>query len=244
MSSAPARIDVLGIGIDPLDLDAACARLEQGLERRERTFVITANPEFVMLARARPSLRQIAREATLVVPDGVGLVLASRLLGRPLPGRARGREIVPRLTEAAARRGRSLYLLGAREGVAARAALALQQRVPTLRVAGTYAGSPEDEGLASRLNAASPDVLLVAYGMPRQEEWIARNLARLETVTLAIGVGGVFDQLAGEVPLPPGWMARAGLEWLWRLAKEPSRWRRQVALPMFLLLVLRQRLLS
>lgn len=245
-SAAPeTRVEILGVGIDPLDLEPTCDRIERALRERERAFVITANPEFVMLAQREPRLRAIAAGATLVVPDGVGLVLAARLLGHTLPGRARGRDIVPRVAAIAARLDRALYLLGAREGVAARAAEALRRTYPALRVAGTSAGSPdprEEADIAARVNAAAPDVLLVAYGMPRQEEWIARNLPKLPTVSVAIGVGGVFDQLAGEVRLPPEWLARAGLEWLWRLARQPWRWRRQIALPAFLLLVLRERL--
>lgn len=246
-AAARARVDILGVGIDPLDLEATCARIERALRERERTFVITANPEFVMLARRRASLRALAASAALVVPDGTGLVVASWLLGRAFPGRARGRDVVPRLAAIAARLDRSLYLLGAREGVAARAAAALQRTVPRLRVAGTHAGSPEpreEADIVARVNAATPDALLVAYGMPWQEEWIARNLPKLPSVSVAIGVGGVFDQLAGEVRLPPEWLAGLGLEWLWRLAQQPWRWRRQIALPAFLLLVLRERLRS
>jgi N-acetylglucosaminyldiphosphoundecaprenol N-acetyl-beta-D-mannosaminyltransferase len=158
-----------------------------------------------------------------------------------LPGRARGRDLILRLADVASRRGLSLFLLGAPDGVAARAADALRARVPGLRIAGTYAGSAEDDDAAARVDAARPDILLVAYGMPKQERWIARNLPRLAGVRIAVGVGGAFDYLAGTAALPPAWVARLGLEWLWRLVRQPWRWRRQLALPLFLLLVLRER---
>lgn len=244
--SATSRVDILGVGIDPLDLDAALERIERGLSERRRAFVITANPEFVMLARRDAAVARAAREAQHVVPDGIGLILAARLLRRSLPGRARGREIVARLAEVAARHGLSLFLLGAREGVAASAADELRRRVVGLRIAGTFAGRPdesEDDAIVARVNAALPDVLLVAYGMPQQELWIARNIGRLQAqVKVLVGVGGAFDYLAGEVPLPPEWMARGGMEWLWRLIRQPWRWRRQLALPAFFFLVLRERL--
>jgi N-acetylglucosaminyldiphosphoundecaprenol N-acetyl-beta-D-mannosaminyltransferase len=238
------RVDVLGVGFDRVDLDAALRTVIERLRRGERTIVITANPEFVMLARRERDLCRIAASADLVIPDGTGVFLASRLLGDPLPGRAPGRLLVDRLAAHAARAGISLFLLGARPGVAERAAARLRERHPGLAIAGTHAGSsaPDaDEGTVERVNAASPRVLLVAYGMPHQERWIARNLARLPSVGVAIGVGGVLDQLAGIASVPPRLVHAAGLEWLWRLLTDPRRWRRQRVLPLFAVLVLAQR---
>jgi len=203
--------------------------------------VITGNPEFVMLARRDAEVAAIARRADLVIPDGTGIVAAARLLGHPLPGRAPGRLLVDALLPTFAERGLSLYLLGAGDGVAERAAARLRRRRPDLRIAGTHAGSASDDDAADLVARAAPDVLLVAYGMPQQERWIARNLARLPSVRLAMGVGGVFDQLAGVGVVPPALVHAVGLEWLWRLAREPRRWRRQRVLPLFALLVLAER---
>ena len=211
----------------------------------QRTLVITANPEFVMIARSDPSLRRIAAEADLVVPDGTGIVLAARLLGEPLPGRSPGRFIVDGVAARAVGLGASFYLLGAGDGVAARAAERLRARHPGLAIAGAEPGDPSpdaDDEVVRRISAVAPHVLLVAYGMPAQERWIARNLPRLPSVRIAIGVGGVFDQLAGVARVPPPLVHAVGLEWLWRLAHEPRRWRRQRVLPLFVLLVLAQRL--
>ena len=236
-------MDVLGVGFDRLDLPTATARILERLDRGERTFVITANPEFVMLARHDPSAAAIARDADLVVPDGTGVAIASRLLGSAIP-RVPGRLLVDALVPAIAERGASLFLLGDAPGVAERAADRLRQRDRRLIVAGCHAGNAEDDaGTVALVRAASPAVLLVAYGMPNQERWIARNLHELPTVRLAIGVGGVFDQLAGVQRVPPAMLHRVGLEWLWRLAREPWRWRRQRVLPLFALLVLRERLI-
>jgi N-acetylglucosaminyldiphosphoundecaprenol N-acetyl-beta-D-mannosaminyltransferase len=241
------RVDVLGIGFDRVDLSGAVATILERLREGRRTFVITANPEFVMLARRDGDLRRIAAEADLVVPDGTGVLVGSRLLGDALPGRAPGRLIVDALAGRAEGLGASFYLLGAGLGVAERAAVRLVERYPQLTVVGWAEGSPreeDDEATVREVAEAAPMVLLVAYGMPAQERWIARNLARLPSVRIAIGVGGVFDQLAGVAAVPPWPVHAVGLEWLWRLVREPRRWRRQRVLPLFALLVLRQRLLG
>ena len=241
---APARVDILGVGFDRIDLAAAAERIIERHAAGQRTFVITANPEFVMLARADAELGDIARDADLVVADGTGVLVASRVLGDPLPGRVPGRLLVPAVLQLASG---PVFLLGAAPGVAERAAATLVRRIPSLQVVGTHAGSPvpeEDQAMRARIEASGARVLLVAYGMPAQERWIARNLPLLPSIRTAIGVGGVFDQLAGRVRLPPRFVHAIGLEWLWRLVFEPRRWRRQRALPVFATLVLRQRILG
>jgi N-acetylglucosaminyldiphosphoundecaprenol N-acetyl-beta-D-mannosaminyltransferase len=241
---APARVDILGIGFDRIDLPAAADRIIERHAAGQRTFVITANPEFVMLARRDADLEKIARAADLVVADGTGVLVASRVLRDPLPGRVPGRLLVPAVLRLASG---PVFLLGAAPGVAEHAAATLVRRIPSLQVVGTHAGSPvpeQDEAIRARIEASGARVLLVAYGMPAQERWIDRNLPLLPSVRTAIGVGGVFDQLAGRVRLPPRVVHAVGLEWLWRLAFEPRRWRRQRVLPVFAALVARQRILG
>ena len=241
---APARVDILGVGFDRIDLAAAAERIIERHAAGQRTFVITANPEFVMLARGDAGLGSIAKAADLVVADGTGVLVASRVLRDPLPGRVPGRVLVPAVLQLASG---PVFLLGAAPGVAERAAATLVRRIPSLEVAGTHAGSPapeHDEDIRARIQAAGARILLVAYGMPAQERWIARNLPLLPSVRTAIGVGGVFDQLAGRVRLPPRFVHAIGLEWLWRLVVEPRRWRRQRVLPVFAALVARQRILG
>ena len=241
---APGRVDILGVGFDRIDLAAAAERIIERHAAGQRTFVITANPEFVMLARDDAELAQIAEAADLVVADGTGVLLASRMLRDPLPGRVPGRLLVPAFLQLA--RG-PVFLLGAAPGVAESAAATLVRRIPSVQIAGTHAGSPapeDDVAIRAQIEASGARVLLVAYGMPAQERWIARNLPLLPSVRTAIGVGGVFDQLAGRVRLPPRFVHAIGLEWLWRLAIEPRRWRRQRVLPVFVALVARQRILG
>ncbi|MEX2046324.1 MAG: WecB/TagA/CpsF family glycosyltransferase [Chloroflexota bacterium] len=240
-----ARVDVIGVGFDRVSLAAAVERILRRLEAGERTFVITANPEFVMLARKDAALARIAEDADLVVADGSGIVAASRMLGEGLP-RVPGRLLVDALVPHLAQRRSPIFFLGAAPGVAEHAAAELRRRAPGLAVAGVHAGSAEPEQDAesvARVRDTAAQVLFVAYGMPKQERWIARNLPALPAVRIAIGVGGVFDQLAGVQKVPPAALHAIGLEWLWRLAREPRRWRRQRVLPLFALLVLRKRLL-
>ncbi|TMG39835.1 MAG: WecB/TagA/CpsF family glycosyltransferase [Chloroflexi bacterium] len=232
---------MLGVGFDRVGLGGALERVLERHAAGERTFIITANPEFVMLARHDRELAGVAREAHLVVADGAGILVASRLLGDPLPARVPGRFLVQAILPRLAALGAPVFLLGAGPGVADRAAETLRRRVPGIRIAGTDTGSPDDDATVARVAAARPRVLLVAYGMPRQERWLARNLPRLESVKVAIGVGGVFDQLAGRVRLPPRLVHALGFEWLWRLAFEPRRWRRQRVLPLFVAHVLLER---
>jgi N-acetylglucosaminyldiphosphoundecaprenol N-acetyl-beta-D-mannosaminyltransferase len=197
--------------------------------------IATVNPEFVMAAQSDAEFRHIINSSALALPDGVGVWWASRRMGRPLPERIPGVDLVERLAAQSAQRGYRIYFLGAMPGVAEEAVEVLRARHPRLVVAGTYAGSPnreEEDAIVARVRAANPDVLLVAYGAPAQDRWIARNLERLG-VPVCIGVGGSFDYIAGVQPRAPHWWRRLGLEWLHRLVTQPWRWRRMLALPRF-----------
>jgi N-acetylglucosaminyldiphosphoundecaprenol N-acetyl-beta-D-mannosaminyltransferase len=241
------RRKILGVWIDDCDEEGAAEMVSAFLREQPGRLhqVCTVNPEFVMEARANPAFRSVLQEADLCTPDGVGIILAGRLLGRPFKGRATGVGLVHRLGALSARDGYSLYLLGAGEGVAEEAAAVLQARYPGARIAGTFAGSPEEEGwpdIRERMWATRPDVLLVAYGAPKQELWIAAHRGEMpESVKVAMGVGGVFDYLSGRVKLAPTWMRRIGLEWLFRLAMQPWRWRRILRVWVFGLLVVRSK---
>jgi N-acetylglucosaminyldiphosphoundecaprenol N-acetyl-beta-D-mannosaminyltransferase len=205
--------------------------------------VVTLNPEMVMIARRDPVFRVVVERADLTPPDGVGLLIAARLRGERLPERVTGSDGVPLIAERAAREGWRLFLLGAAEGVAQMAADELTRRYPGLQIAGVYAGSPdpaEEDALVARINAANADILLVAYGAPEQDKWIARCSARLN-VKMAMGIGGSLDFIAGVVPRAPERWRRMGVEWLYRLIRQPWRWRRMLRLPGFLLLALMER---
>jgi N-acetylglucosaminyldiphosphoundecaprenol N-acetyl-beta-D-mannosaminyltransferase len=243
MRHPPARITILGIPVDNITEDEAMQRIATFLEAGGPHQIVTVNPEFIMEAQHNEAFRAVLHAASLATPDGFGLLLAARWLGTPLRGRATGVALVQRIAALAARRGYRLFLLGAAPGVAEQAAAVLRARHPRLHIAGCFAGTPHprhEPFLRQLIAAARPDVLLVAYGHPRQDLWIARNQPVLR-VPLAMGVGGVYDYLSGRVPLAPAWVRRIGLEWLYRLARQPRRWRRiLVAVPLFMWAVVRR----
>jgi len=234
-------VDVLGVRIDDVTYAEALTMLLAALESREPHVVTTPNPEIVLLARADPSFRSVLNRAALNIPDGIGLVLAARMAGDRLREHVQGTDLVLRLAAASAVSGSRWYLLGGAPGVAAAAATALAQQFPGLIIAGASPGSPwpaDDDAVGDSIRAAGRvDVLLVAYGAPKQERWLDRNLAAL-AIPVGIGVGGVFNYLSGATPRAPLWMRRAHLEWLHRLVSQPWRWRRQLALPRFAALAL------
>nr|PZN26963.1 MAG: acetylglucosaminyldiphospho-UDP acetyl-beta-D-mannosaminyltransferase [Chloroflexota bacterium] len=231
------RIRILGVAVDDVVEDEALARVAEYIEAGGPHHIVTVNPEFVMEARRNSAFRRVLAAADLATPDGFGLLLVARLRGTPLRGRVTGIALTERIAAEAAVRGWSLFLLGAAPGVAERAARALQAANPGLRIAGCYAGSPspdEEPAIRELVRATRPDVLLVAYGHPKQDLWIARNQPLLR-VPVAIGVGGTFDELAGVVRRTPAWGQRLGLKWLHRLIQQPQRWRRIItAVPLFL----------
>jgi N-acetylglucosaminyldiphosphoundecaprenol N-acetyl-beta-D-mannosaminyltransferase len=233
---------VLGVRVDCVGLAEAVEAIQRMVEERGPTrLVATVNPEFIMRARVDDIFRTVLESAALCVADGIGVVWAMRRQGCPQSERVAGSDLVPLLAAACAERGWRPFLLGALPGVAAEAAARLEADVPGLRIAGTHAGSPhpeDDEDSLRRIAAARPDVLLVAYGAPHQELWIARNRGRLD-VPVAVGVGGTFDFLAGRVRRAPRWLREAHLEWLWRLALQPARVRRMAVLPAYALAILR-----
>ena len=202
--------------------------------------VCTVNPEFIMTARRHPAFAQALAAADLCTPDGVGVLWAARLAGVRLNERVTGSDGIHRICEQAALQGWRIFFLGAAPGVAERAAAELSRLYPGLPVAGTYGGSPADTDwpqIRQRLADAPADLLFVAYGHPRQDLWIHQHKEELP-VAVALGIGGAFDFVAGITPRAPHWLRRLGLEWLYRLARQPWRWRRMAALPLFALLVL------
>jgi N-acetylglucosaminyldiphosphoundecaprenol N-acetyl-beta-D-mannosaminyltransferase len=218
------------------------AAIETMVRARGRVrLVATVNPEFVMRARADEAFRHALEEAALCVPDGAGVVWAMRRQGCLEQRRVTGVDLVPQLCRLCVRNGWRPFLLGAMPGVAAEAARRLEDQVPGLAVAGTHPGSPGPEGdeeSLRRIRAARPDVLLVAYGHPKQELWVARNRDRLQ-VPVAAGVGGAFDFIAGRARRAPRAVQGVHLEWLWRLAMAPWRIRRMAVLPVYAVQVLR-----
>ena len=201
--------------------------------------VCTVNPEFIMQARRHSAFGRALATADLCTPDGVGVLWAARLAGVRLDERVTGSDGIYRLCERAVAQGWRVFFLGAAAGVAARAATELARLYPGLRVVGTYGGSPAQADwpqIQRHLAAARADLLFVAYGHPQQDTWIQQHREELP-VAVALGVGGAFDFVAGITRRAPVWVQRLGLEWLYRLMRQPWRWRRMATLPLFALLV-------
>ena len=241
LASPPSPLIILNTPVHPVTMAETLNLARQFMSESRLHQIATTNPEFVMAAQQDAAFRQVLWEADLCIPDGIGLLYAAWWLGRPLPQRVPGSELITHLAGLAAENGWRLFLLGAAPGVAEEAADLLQQQYPGLHIAGAYAGSPdpaENEAIVRRINDSQADMLFVAYGASRQDKWIARNKEALTTVRLAMGVGGSLDFITGRAVRAPRWLQKVGLEWLHRLIHEPWRWRRMLALPRFTLKVL------
>lgn len=233
------RVDILGIGFDGFTLEETVSWALDTLKERRGAYVCTPNPEIVWACRNDPEMTRAVNGADAVLPDGVGVVWASRHLKTPVPERVAGFDFLLALLE---RMEGSVFLLGARPGVAEEAARTIQQRYPNVWVAGCRHGYFEDESeILSAIREAEPDLLLVCLGACRQEKWMAKYAGVLP-VGLMAGLGGSLDVLAGRVKRAPEGWRRRGLEWLYRLLQEPSRIKRQIWLPRFVLAVVMQRI--
>lgn len=242
----PPRPNVLGVEITPGTHTGLFQMLQQHLATGEGLLhIVTANPEYVMTARKDEAFADVIRSADMITVDGAGLAIAVRLLHPQVTSeRYTGVMLTPDLARISAETGDGIFLLGAGPGVADRAGEVLKGQFPKTRIAGTWAnGSPRpehDDETLQRIRETGATILLVAYGAPAQIHWIQRNFPELEAsgVKIIAGIGGAFDYISGNTPWAPELVRRAGLEWLYRLAREPRRWRRQLVLPQFAVLVL------
>ncbi len=235
------RTKILGVGFDDLTMEEAVKKALSLMEERRGAYIVTPNPEIVLLCRRDAQCARAVEEADLSLADGVGDLYTARLLGRPLKERVSGSDLAPRLLQELAARNGSVFLFGARPGVAERAAVNLQKVYPGLRVLGTENGYITDDGpLLARLEALRPDLLLVGMGAPKQEVWMARHRGP-GRASLMMAVGGCLDVFAGDVRRAPESWRRRDLEWLYRLFQNPRRLGRVLRLPWFLFLALRER---
>ena len=240
-TAATDSVRLLGVLITPISMAEVLDRVRRFIAEGAPHMIVTSDASGVMAAQDDEDLRRIMDEADIVTADGQGVVLAARLLDVPIRERVSGVDMVQRLCEVAAEEKRSVFLLGAADGVAREAAARLVQAVPGLEVAGTRHGyfAPEEEpDIVERIRAAKPGVLFVAFGLPRQEKWIRAHLQELG-VPVCIGVGGSLDVISGRLKRAPPWMRRCALEWLFRVLQEPKRLPRLKALPRIAWLALR-----
>lgn len=228
------RIDVLGVGFDNLTMDEAVTRGMELMQRDGPHYVVTPNPEIVEVCRENPRARDAVNGADLVLPDGIGIIKGARILGTPLKERTPGIEFAAHLMGKMAESGLSLFLLGAKPGVAETAAERLGRQYPGLRIAGTHDGYFQEDGpVVKAISDSGADCVFVCLGAPKQELWMAEN-GPATGARLLCGLGGSLDIFAGTVERAPKFWSDHGLEWFYRLCKEPRRIGRMMKLPLFL----------
>ena len=239
------RVSILGVPVDCVDWQLAMKQAAELIAcGSEAKAIIAVNPEKVIQAGKNPRLLAQLRRAGLLIPDGIGVVMAARLMGLGRMERVPGSEMMPALCALAAEKGYAVFLFGAAEDVNAKAAAALQARYPMLRIAGRQNGYVKAEDLPdliARINASGAQLLFIALGSPKQEIWMEENLPKLSSVRVCQGVGGTFDVLAGNVRRAPALFRALNLEWFYRLVTNPRRIRRQASLPLFAWRVLKAR---
>ena len=236
------RTDVAGTAFDDLTLDEAVQRCMAIIESDGKGYIVTPNPEIVMMARKSAELAAALKNAAMVLPDGVGVMLGAKILGRPLRGRVPGIDFMSGVLEKLAVSGKSVFLFGAKPSVAEKAAERLVEQYSGLVIAGTADGYFTDsEHIISVINEAAPDVVVVCLGVPKQELWMEENLQRLNT-KVCVGLGGALDVYSGEVKRAPNVFRKIGLEWFYRLITDPRRIKRMIKLPAFVFLVIGQKI--
>lgn len=228
------RINVLGVGFDNVTMKEAVARGTELLGQPGAHYVVTPNPEIVEVCRENPEAMRAVNGADLVLADGIGVVKGARMLGKPLKTKVPGIEFAAGLMEEMAAKGMSLYLLGAKPGVAETAGKRLAEKYPGLTIAGTHDGYFQDDGpVIEAIQNSGADAVFVCLGAPKQELWMARN-GSATNARLLCGLGGSLDVFAGTVKRAPRFWSDHGLEWFYRLCKEPRRIGRMMKLPLFL----------
>lgn len=235
------RVNVLGVGFDNVTMAEAVEKGMELLRTPGAHYVVTPNPEIVEVCRENPEAQKTVNGAALVLPDGIGVIKGAAMLGTPLKERTPGVEFAAHLMERMAKEGLSLYLLGAKPGVADLAAQKLTERYPGLKIAGTHDGYfEEDPPVVAAIRDSGADAVFVCLGAPKQEFWMAKN-GEATGAHLLCGLGGSLDVFAGTVERAPKFFCDHGLEWFYRLCKEPRRIGRMMKLPLFLVHVVKEK---
>ncbi|SDX95873.1 WecB/TagA/CpsF family glycosyltransferase [Paenibacillus sp. CF384] len=238
-------VNILGVPFSKRTLSDTVALVQSQIAGKDQPLfhLITANPEIVMAARSEKQLQAIVDEADIITPDGIGVVLAAKWQGEHIPERVTGYDLLIRLFEEAKQHRFSLYVVGADEQTNAKAAEIIAGKYPGVTIVGRHNGffkDGQEEALVADIGQKRPDVLIVALGAPNAERWIYKHKSRLHA-KVAFGVGGSLDVIAGKVKRAPVIWQKLNVEWLYRLLKQPSRWRRQLVLPRFAVTILTNR---
>ena len=240
------RVEILGVKVDAVTMSQAVERVINLIESGKPSMVATANAEMLLNATHDAELKNILNAASLVVPDGAGTVWAARHLGKFMPERVAGFDLVQDLMKIAPAHGFKFFLFGAAPGIADKAKLKAETLYPGIKIVGTrngYFKADDEPDIIAQIKSSRPDILLAALGVPKQEKWLFKHKDELK-VPVSIGVGGTFDVMGGGVKRAPLWMQKARLEWLFRAMLQPSRAGRLLALPKFVLKVHKQKINS
>lgn len=229
----------LGVDVSPLTYEGILNEVDARIAERKPSTIIAVNPEKIMASQKDETVKHMINDATFQIPDGVGVLLASKLKGGNIKERVTGVDMMGKLVEHAAAKGYPVFFYGAKEETVSKAVANFQTKYPALKVAGYENGYIQDENeLVTKIAASGAQILFVALGSPKQELWIKRNMPNLPDVMVYQGVGGSFDVYAGTVKLAPDFYRNNGLEWLYRLMSDPKRLKRQLNLPKFLIKLL------
>lgn len=235
-----------GVSISKWGMDETVSYLQQHIESgeyRRPHQVVTINPIMIMAGLENEQFMSVLRSAELVIPDGIGVVIASRFVRDPIPQRVAGIDLMQKLLRLGSRRRYRVYFLGSTEDVVEEVVRQVNRRYPGVQIAGYhhgFFGEEEDKQRVQEIRESNPDILFVARGLDTQEPWIGRYKKQLD-VPVMMGVGGSFDVMAGKVKRAPVLFQKTGMEWFYRLMKEPSRYKRMLALPKFMWKVYRER---
>lgn len=227
-------INILEVRIDDIDKDFFLKQIDRFIQSGKKFFVATPNPEMLVLAKNNKEFKNILNSSAINIPDGVGLKFGAKILGQKLNNRVTGADSMFDILRLAERKNYSVYFLGGRAETARAMAKNFKKYLPKINIVGAEQGSNgeadfdkwDNEVIIKHINSVKPDILFVALGHYKQEKWIFNNLEKLETVKLAMGVGGAFDFYSGKAKRAPKHIQASGFEWLWRLFKEPYRYRR------------------
>lgn len=230
------KVNILGVYFDAITMKEAVKRVIGFLNEEYLHTVFTCNPEIVMEAKNNESFLSIINKGDLVVADGIGVVIGSRILKHPLPERVAGYDLVQNVLNIIKDSDKKVYFFGAAPGVAKKAADNMIKKYPGLQIVGSHDGyfdEEEEKKILEEIRSLQPDLLLIGLGAPKQEKWIFTNKDQLN-IKVAIGVGGSFDVMSGQIKRAPKLFIKLGLEWFYRLITQPTRFKRMMRLPIFL----------
>lgn len=231
----------LGVEVCRVNMTETLLAVENIIKTRKPSFIVAINPEKIMKAATDSNLKKLLNSADIQIPDGIGVVLASKLKRNKINARVTGIDLMDNICKISNQKNYRIFMLGAKPGVAEKAAGILRHKYENINIVGIIDGYfKNDDMVIEEIKGAKPDILFVALGSPSQEYWITNNMSKLK-VPICMGVGGSYDVICGNIERAPQWMCKIGIEWLFRLIKEPWRFKRMLVLPKFLIKVVFER---